>query len=79
MVNHADQARLQVVDDLGTAPYCRESIIFKTDGLMHLSTTISSATFDIMGVSEIGLRSLQTLVTGFCFGRGVTSSTFFMM
>ena len=64
------------MDDLGSAPYCRESIIFKMDGLLNLSTTISSATFDSMGVSEIGLRCLQTSVTGFCFGMGVTSAFF---
>jgi hypothetical protein len=32
--------------------------------------------FKIIGVNEIGLRSLLTIRTGFCFGRGFTSAIF---
>ena len=60
----------------GTVPNCRVSIFASTAGLTYCSTTNSSATFDRMGVNEIGRRCLLTSVTGFCLGMGAMFASF---
>jgi hypothetical protein len=66
--------RACVVDDFGTVPYWLESTTLRIAGLMNCSTTTSSASFETIGVNEMGLKSLFTVRTGFCFGMGITSA-----
>ena len=52
------------------------SITFKTAGATCLATTNSSATLEMVGVREIGLKCLLITLTGFCFVRGTMSASF---
>ena len=51
-------------------------MVFKTAGLICLFTTHSSATLDMLGVSEIGLRSFSKFCTGLDLGIGKTLASF---
>ena len=53
------------MEDFGTAPYWLQSRTAIAAGLTKSDTTMSSATFDIHGVSDIGLRSFFKLSTIF--------------
>ena len=64
------------VEDLGTAPNWSGSITSRTAGTTNKVTTKSSATLEIEGVREMGLRCLFKSVTGFCFGSGITFASF---
>jgi hypothetical protein len=57
-------------------PNCLVSTTLRTAGLINCMTTTSSASFEIIGVNEVGLRTLLLIRTGFCFGRVVTSTNF---
>ena len=65
-----------VVEELGNVPNWRRSTIVRMAGLMYLSTTTSSATFDKIGDNEIGRKCLLTSRTDFRLGNGVTSAIF---
>ena len=69
--------RANVVEDLGMAPNCFFLILAKIAGFTCSSTTNSSAIFDIIGVSEIGRRSLFMSFGGFFFGIGTMSAVCF--
>ena len=59
-----------VVDDRATTPNCLGSRIFKIADFKCLSEMNSSATFDKIGVSEIGRRCLLMLVICVSLGIG---------
>ena len=64
------------VEDLGIPPHRLESIVCNTTGPTCVETTKSSASFEMAGVSEMGLRCLMRSSTGFCLGRGTKSASF---
>ena len=45
-------------------------------GLTHSSTMNSSATFQMIGVRQMGLDCLSVFLTGLCVGIGATSASF---
>ena len=49
---------------------------FRTAGLIYLFTTHSSAALDMLGVSEIGLRSFSKICTVLDLGIGKTLASF---
>ena len=58
------------------APNRWESTFLRSAGFTKPSTTKSSATFDKMGVKDMGLKWLFTSRIGFCFGIGEMLSSF---
>jgi hypothetical protein len=57
-----------MVDEKGTQPYWSGLICFKTVGFTCSCTTYSSVIFDIVGVREIGRRSLLNSSMDLFFG-----------
>lgn len=68
------EMRACVVDDFGMVP--NRLGASKTAGPTYFRTTNSSATSGRGDVGGMGLMSLNTFVTGFRFGKGVTSAYF---
>ena len=64
------------VENLGILPYWLGSIIYNTAQLTCVETTKSSASLEMVGVSEIGHKCFLRSSTGFYFGRVTTSASF---
>ena len=65
-----------VADDFGIPSNCEGFIFSNTAGATYLSTIKSSASFERIGVSEIGRRRLFMSRIGLSFGIGVTFAFF---